>query len=332
MIPAYHVTDLSFSYGRGPALEVPDMKVPAGEIVAIVGPNGSGKTTLLHLLAFIFQPQAGTVRFFGDKSSKGNVLSFRRRVGLLLQQPYLFSTTVLENVMWGLKVRGVPTQLARERAVAALNQVNLSGFEGRRARSLSGGESQAVALARALVLEPEVLLLDEPSNHLDRARVQRTEEIFLEANRRHGKTVLFTTHDLLQGRKLADRVLSIFRGKPAPSSSENLFQGRILADGVHFDTGALVIPLSSPATGGSYVSIDPSKITLLRDDFDGPDQSALVGRVVGLHEENGKIRVEVSAGERIHVLVDGAGWVGQPFELGQRVRLGLDENAVTVFP
>ncbi len=332
MIPAYHVTDLSFSYGNGPALEVTDMKVPAGEIVAIVGPNGSGKTTLLHLLAFIFQPQAGTIRFFGDKSGKGNLLSFRRRVGLLLQQPYLFRTTVLENVMWGLKVRGVPTRLAREKAAEALKQVDLAGFEERRARSLSGGESQAVALARALVLEPEVLLLDEPSNHLDRARVQRTEEIFIEANRRYGKTVLFTTHDLVQGRKLADHVLSIFHGKPASSSSENLFQGRVLGDGAHFDTGGLVIPLSSAATTGSYVSIDPTKITLLRDDFDGAEQNALVGRVVGLHEENGKIRVEVAAGEKIHVLVDGGAWLGRPFELGQRVRLRLDENAVTVLP
>jgi tungstate transport system ATP-binding protein len=332
MIPAYHLTNLSFSYGDKPVLEVTDMKIPAGEIVAVTGPNGSGKTTLLHLLAFIFRPRTGEVRFFGEKGGEENLLSHRRRVGLLLQQPYLFKTTVIENVVWGLRARGVPSGPARERARAALEQVGLSGFETRRARALSGGETQAVALARALVLDPEVLLLDEPSNHLDSARVRRTEEIFLEANRRYGKTVIFTTHDPLQGAALSDRVLSIFRGKPVQSASENLFKGRVLADGTRFDTGGILIPLSSSAGAGSHVAIDPNRITLCREDLDARGPNSLTGRVVGLHEESGKIRVEVAAGERIQVLVAGGAWNDRPLELGQRVRLDIEEDAVTVLP
>jgi len=301
--PAYTLRDLAFSYGGPPVLDLRELEIADGEILALVGPNGSGKTTLLHLLAFIESPASGTISLMGERLTRENVLAFRRRVGLLLQQPYLFNTTVKANVMLGLRVRGVPRSKARAKALAALDKVGLSGFENRYARFLSGGESQRLALARALVLDPEVLLLDEPANHMDKTSVQMTEEIFLELNRSFGKTVIFTTHNLLQGRKLAHRVLSLFRGKLLSASSENLFKGRLAPDGFLFHTAGLSITLPVRTAEGSYVTIDPTRIALSRNLSDQSRPNRWQGRIVALAEENGEIRVEVDAGERLCVFV-----------------------------
>jgi len=210
---AYVVEDLVFSYGKHPVLTVEKLEIPPGKIIALVGPNGSGKTTLLHVLAFLLIPHQGRVFFFGDGSTKKNLLPFRRRVGLLLQNPYLFRTSVLANVLSGLKIRGMRGDRARRLALAALDRVGLSGFEHRSAGSLSGGESQRVALARALVLEPDVFLLDEPSNHMDRESIRRTEEIVRELNSEQGKTIILTTHNLAMIEKIVDRVLHLSEGK-----------------------------------------------------------------------------------------------------------------------
>lgn len=137
-------------------------------------------------------------------------------MGLLLQNPYLFHTSVLFNVLWGLQVRGVPRRTGKKAARAALQTVGLVGFENRFARSLSGGETQRVALARALVLEPEVLLLDEPANHMDTDSVRRTEETVLELNTKRGTTVVLTSHDIVQVKALAHRVICLSEGKIVP--------------------------------------------------------------------------------------------------------------------
>jgi tungstate transport system ATP-binding protein len=216
MTPAYSLKNLTFSYQNRPVLEIGRLEIPAGEIVALVGPNGSGKTTLLHNLAFLEEPQQGVISFFGEPFRKENSLSFRRRVGLLLQNPYLFHTSVLSNVLWGLQVRGVPRRIGKKAARIALEMVGLVGFENRYARSLSGGEAQRVALARALVLEPEVLLLDEPANHMDRESVQRTGETVLELNAKRGTTIILTSHDLVQVEALTKRVICLSEGNIVP--------------------------------------------------------------------------------------------------------------------
>ncbi len=131
MTLAYSLKDLTFSYQSRPVLEIDRLEIPAGEIVALVGPNGSGKTTLLHNLAFVETPQHGLILFFGAAACKEHLLSFRRRVGLLLQNPYLFHASVLSNVLWGLQVRGVPRRAGRKAARAALETVGLAGFEDR---------------------------------------------------------------------------------------------------------------------------------------------------------------------------------------------------------
>lgn len=161
MTSAYELANIRFSYevGQVPCLGIDSFKIRKGEFVALRGPNGSGKTTLLHILAFLNIPQHGIVRFNGQPCTAKNVVSLRRRVGLLMQNPYLFNTTVLENVITGLRLRGLRKTTTVSMAKDALRLVGLSGFDDRFAKGLSGGEAQRVALARTVVLDPEVLLL-----------------------------------------------------------------------------------------------------------------------------------------------------------------------------
>ncbi len=213
MTLAYQIDHLSFSYGATPTLAIDSFYVRAGEFLALCGPNGAGKTTLLHILGFLNIPQHGTVRFFDRLCHKKNVLDFRRQVGLLLQHPYLFHTSVLENIVTGLWLRGVRKTRAAALAREALDMVGLSGFEQRPARSLSGGEAQRVALARTLVLEPRVLLLDEPSSHMDAESVEITQQLVSDLNKKAGVTVVIATHDSAIARRPFDRVCFLDRGR-----------------------------------------------------------------------------------------------------------------------
>ena len=217
-------------------------------------------------------------------------------------------------------------------ARSALEKVGLTGFENRDARALSGGESQRVVLARSLVLDPEVLLLDEPANHMDKAGVRRTEEIFLRLNEDHGKTVIFTTHDLLSGQRLAHRVINLFHGKLAPTSPENMFRGTPVDGGSVFRAGGLSISLPAPILQGSYVAIDPARIKLSRNTPDRAGRNTLEGRVVALTRENGGVRVEVEAGELIHVRLSADAPDVQAPALGDKVWLTLEDDAVSVLP
>lgn len=329
MTPVYTVTDMEFSYGGPPVLSVDRLEIESGEIVALVGPNGAGKTTLLHALAFVHTKYRGTLRFFNESPSRDNLLAFRRRVGLLLQNPYLFHSSVLSNVMWGLGIRGVPKSDSRKKAEAALRRVGLAGFAHRDAKQLSGGESQRLALARALVLDPDVLLLDEPGNHMDRESIQRTEEIVREANREQGKTVILTTHNLSQAQDMASRVLSIFQGKLVTASPENLFRGSIEEPGV-FHTGRVRVAVPPHIASGTYVSVDPAAIALSPNPHAGVSINSFQGTIVTLSLEDGSIKVGVDAGEIFSVRLDRADFEPGGLRLGQNVVIELNPDGVSV--
>lgn len=329
MTPAYSVKDLIFSYGDSPVLTIDRLNIPRGEVIALVGPNGSGKTTLLHLLAFV--ETAGTISFFGEQLTRETILRFRRRVGLLLQNPYLFRTTVLTNIVWGLKIRGVPAEDARKKASEALRRVGLVGFESRPARSLSGGETQRVALARALALNPDVLLLDEPANHMDKESVQRTRDLVMEQNSKEGKTIVLTTHNLSLVESFAHRFLYIFSGKVISASPDNLFRGTLVESGTRFDTSHISLHLHAPVLNGTQAAIDPSRIEILVT-YDGTQEPNIFhGSVVGLAVENGKAIVEVDAGERFRIFLQADSPLPSSLRLGQSLYLKVHQDSIVVF-
>jgi tungstate transport system ATP-binding protein len=192
----YRLQSIRKCYGSNVALDIGELTIAEGRLYTLTGANGAGKSTLLGILAFLAPPTSGEIFYAGVRVdwNHGSVEEYRRKVTLLHQSPYLFGGSVHDNVAFGLKVRGIPGEERRRIVDRALDVVGLLGFRDRKARELSGGEAQRVAMARALALEPEVLLLDEPLANIDRETVGLLESVIASLPAR-GTTVVMTTHD-----------------------------------------------------------------------------------------------------------------------------------------
>ncbi len=198
----------------GMALESISLDLCQGEVLTLLGPNGAGKSTLLHVIGLLRRPNSGTVYFHGQPVPWGSgLLALRRRMATVFQQPLLLDTTAGENVALGLKLRGMPGKEARRRAGYWMERLGVAALADRPARQISGGEAQRVSLARALVLDPEVLLLDEPMADLDApTRLALADELkaLLQDT---GTTTVFVTHDRTEALQLSDRVAVLARGR-----------------------------------------------------------------------------------------------------------------------
>lgn len=210
------------SYDGTQVFEGVSLSVDRGETLAIIGPSGAGKSTLLRLLALFEQPNEGRISYEDTDVwtlSDGKRLKIRRNVGMVFQEASLFDASTLRNAEYGLRVRQpwpkrVKNEIGdlvgkrngtTEAALEALEVVGLDGKEEQDARSLSGGEAQRVAFARALAYDPDVLLLDEPSSDLDPRNTAVLEEAISEARNR-GIGIVIATHDMHQAKRIADRV------------------------------------------------------------------------------------------------------------------------------
>jgi ABC-type methionine transport system ATPase subunit len=214
----YELDKISKKYGKIIALEGLSINIGEGP-VAVLGYSGAGKTTLLKLLAGLEIPSAGTIRFKDVKVTRKDLRSLRRVVTMLFQEPVFFDRNVLENVIYGLRIRGVSKNEAIERAEETLASVRLAGFENRKAMKLSGGEQQRVALARALVLEPEVLLLDEPASNLDPANARVILEVIQEFAKKG--LVIISTHNFLHIRTLTKYAIYLEKGRVVETGTSN---------------------------------------------------------------------------------------------------------------
>jgi tungstate transport system ATP-binding protein len=204
--------DLVVRRGRVEVLHVPSLDVERGEVLAVLGPNGAGKSTLLQALALLGRPSQGSVLFDGEAVA-GRELALRRRLAVVFQEPLLLDKSVASNVGLGLALRGVPRAERRDRVRRWLARFGIEELAQRSARTLSGGEAQRAALARAFALEPEVLLLDEPFSALD----QPTRESLLEALAAVLEdtrvTTVFVTHERDEAARLAHRVAVLAEGR-----------------------------------------------------------------------------------------------------------------------
>lgn len=240
---------LTKKFGATETLHEITLEIRKGEIFTFIGPSGSGKTTLIRLIDLLDIPTSGSIIFDGqdtDTTETGR-LAIRRRIGMVFQKPAVLNTTVAKNVAFGLKFRGMDKNLIPEKVRSALDLVGLNGFEERQAVTLSGGEMQRVALARAMVTKPDVLLLDEPTANLDPVSSDLIEDLILHIKREFGTTILMSTHDMIQGQRLADRIGVIMNGRMVQvgSSAEIFYQpkGKEIARFVGIDaiTGGQVI-------------------------------------------------------------------------------------------
>lgn len=219
----YRVDQVAKSYKTRQVLEVNQLEIYQGEILAVVGPSGAGKSTFLRMLNFLEKPNQGSIWFHDHEFSGQNEmpLELRRKVTMVFQQPMLLNRTVQANVRYGLEIRGEHDN--KESVLATLAEVGLDSLASQKARTLSGGEAQRVALARAMVLHPEVLILDEPTANLDPYNVGLIEKNILGMNKKYGTTLILVTHNVFQARRLAHRVVFLLDGKVVEVSNADAF-------------------------------------------------------------------------------------------------------------
>jgi len=199
-------------------LNLPALEVYEGETLAVVGPSGAGKSTLLRLLGLLEPPSSGQLTLHlseAEYTYASAPVAIRRRVATVFQNPILLSRNVRANIAYSLRLRDTRINRAQAQQLIddVLERTHMTPLARKRPDMLSGGEAQRVALARALVITPQVLLLDEPTAHLDPYNVQIIETLLREQAERFGTTLVLVTHNIMQARRVADRVAFLFNGE-----------------------------------------------------------------------------------------------------------------------
>ena len=212
--PHVRVSGLVVRRGGRVVLDVERLELRRGEILALVGPNGAGKSTLVTALALLERPAAGSISLDGVPVDwRRRLLAARRRLAIVFQEPLLFDTTVAENVATGLKLRGVARSEREPLVERWLSRLGIAHLARRQARTLSGGEAQRTSLARALVLAPELLLLDEPFAALDSPTREALTDDLLPLLRETATTTVLVTHDRDEALEMGDRLGVILDGR-----------------------------------------------------------------------------------------------------------------------
>jgi len=210
------VLNLSKKYAKKHALKSVSFEIEQGEFFTIIGPSGSGKTTLLRLINLLEPPTSGEIEYNGwslNTLPRKQMVNARREMGFVFQNPVVFSTSVKENVAYGLNFRNLPSDEIEERVHRVIDMVGLQGFEERKALTLSGGEIQRVSLARTLATEPNLLLLDEATADLDPTNVALVESVLKKFNKEKDVTVVMATHNFFQAKRLGDTVGFLMDGE-----------------------------------------------------------------------------------------------------------------------
>lgn len=193
-------------------LKIDSLDIARGETLTVVGPNGAGKSTLLLALAHLLKPVRGDIQFNGKSVTKWSDLEYRRKISYVFQAPLLMDMSVEQNVGLGLKFRGVPKDETQERVGRWIKAMGIESLSKRRAGELSGGEAQRVSLARAFVLEPELLLLDEPFAALDPPTRSKLQDDLVAVLSEDHRTAVFVTHNLNEAAKLSHRIAVVVGG------------------------------------------------------------------------------------------------------------------------
>lgn len=222
--PHFQLRRLQRHYGESVfTLSIEHLDLNAGDFMCLLGPTGAGKSSLLRILAGIEPPTMGDIRYGGHTfSPDASPIDTRRNVAMAFQRPLLLAGSVRVNVEFGLRLRK-EEKTAAGRVDQVLKRLGLDRLADQSAKTLSGGEVQLVALARTLVLKPNVLLLDEPTASLDPARVALVEEVIREHHQQHATTIVWATHNLFQARRVARRIGLMLNGELVEVSPTETF-------------------------------------------------------------------------------------------------------------
>ncbi len=331
--------DVLHRYGERVALALEHFVVARGAQVAIVGPNGAGKSTLLRLLALLERPSQGEVRLDGRVVAGGPrrahpAAADRRRVTLVEQRPVLLRGTVRDNLLFGLRARGTPRAAAARAAADAAERMGIGPLLDRRRHELSDGEVQRVAVARAVALAPDVLLLDEPASSADRAAAQTLFRLLEAERRERGLAICLASHQLEDAYRWADDIRALADGRLSPVTPENLFRVELPAGGEpkHVQAGALEIAVLTDRIGPAILAVPPSDIFVSRDPLPSSARNVFSGRVTTLtHGRDGGVRVTADVGVELVALVTTDAVRDLGLAPGAPVTFAFKASAVRVF-
>jgi ABC-type Fe3+/spermidine/putrescine transport system ATPase subunit len=345
------IEGVTHRYGDSVALRDVDLHVADGEFVTFLGPSGCGKTTMLRIIAGFTKPTEGRIRLQDEDVTR--VPPHKRWTQMVFQRPTLFPhLDVFENIAFGLRVAKVDGAEIRRRIGWALDLVRLPGFEHRRAHELSGGQMQRIAMARAIVLEPKVLLLDEPLSALD-LKIRLEMEVELRrVHRETGATFIYVTHDQREALALSDRIVVFNDGQVEQvGTAEDIYRRPGSAFAARFVGDANVLPVTIRRNGGGEAhaelagrrlalscgaSAEGSALLVLRPEAvrlaPGPDVAdALPATVhdVAFRGSGFTYRLSVEGLDEL-VKAEVPAGAGPPHEIGAQVALLLDESTCSI--
>lgn len=321
-------------------LDLDRFAVAPGAAVAIVGPNGSGKSTLLRLLALLERPSEGEVRL--DGAVVTNAATARRRVTLVEQRPVLFRGTVRENLEFGLRLRENRRAEVNRKIANVAERLAIGALLARRRHQLSDGEVQRVAVARALVLEPDALLLDEPVSSADRAAAQLLYRALAEERARRPLTICLASHQLEDAYRFADDVRALADGRLSPITPENLFRidlpdatmgtvGGRGGDLKHVCVGTIEMAVTTDKTGPAILAVAPTDIFVSREPLASSARNVFAGRVTRLTHQRGGVHVTADVGVELIAVVTEEAARDLALTPGGPVVFSFKASAVRVF-
>lgn len=305
----YKLENLQRAHGSRTVLNIDFLEILSNLIYTLIGPNGAGKTSLLKILAFLDRPSSGRLHFDGQlvRFNEKQLHTLRRRVVLFDQNPILFTGTVRKNVEFGLKVRQISKEVRRQRIEEMLELVGMENFADSQIHGLSGGEVKRVALARALALRPDVLLCDEPTANVDGENQEIILNTLEQINQEEKTSIIFSTHYLSQGQRLADHTLLLQNGSLSNLVNENIF--RVTLSHQKADKTlcrlteqlSLALPTDRVPSGADIAKlhIDPQTIVLDPEQKDMAHGTYLNGHILELSQENDRVRVGIDVGVRL---------------------------------
>ena len=353
-MPLLEIENVFKEYEGKNVLEDINLHLKRGTSLGIIGPTGCGKTTLLRIIDLIEKPTSGKIYFDGVDVSKTpkDELVHRRKIGMVFQKPVVFKGTVLENIQYGLKVRNREKEIYQDKILELLKSLGLEGYEDRNASTLSGGETQRIALARALIIEPEILLLDEPTANLDPLSTDKIEAMIEDIRKKKETTIVMATHNLIQGQRLCDEIAIINKkifqiGKPEeifrkPKNSfvadfvgmKNVIKGKATKINntlTSINIGELDVYASSNLEETVYMSIRPEDITVSKMKVKSSALNNLKGIIKGIVDDGTIITLKVDISEIFTVYMTRKSFNDLEISIGSHVWLQFKATAVHVF-
>lgn len=327
MVALLELEDIRVEAAGQRLLSVERLEVRRGETLTVLGPTGAGKSTLLRVINGLIEPAAGRLLWEGKAVSRPMQIGLRRRMAMAFQEPLLFRGSVSDNVGWGLRIRGVRGAQLRAEVSKALDALGIAHLAQRSCNELSGGEAHRVSLARALVLRPDLLLLDEPLASLDAVTREQLGDHLLRLIRTERLTCVYVTHDQIEARAVADRIVIIDRGAvlqvgepdsvflhPASErvahfvQTRNLLPGEVVRqeDGLaDIRVGEHVLQAVSRVAAGRQVivCIRPEHVVLSRGPNDSSARNRIACIITAVRPRGPVAEVLCQAGQELVVLV-----------------------------